>query len=88
LDKGQSEKDGVGPDPRQYGLFKAAYTVKATAELLSIGRTSLYAAIKEGNLHPVKCGSKTLFYAADIAKFLASLPKYQVQLRDQKRIDR
>jgi hypothetical protein len=41
-------------DPRAFGLVKAAYTVSATLDLLSIGRTSLYAAVKRGELHPVK----------------------------------
>jgi excisionase family DNA binding protein len=60
-------------DPHAFGLVKAAYTVNATLELLSIGRTSLYAAVKRGDLHPVKFGRKTLFYAADLAAFLAKL---------------
>lgn len=62
-------------DPRAFGLVKAAYTVKATLDVLSIGRTSLYAAVKEGQLHPVKFGRKTLFYAADLAAFLDGLSK-------------
>jgi hypothetical protein len=61
------------PNPREFGLIKAAYTVRATLDLLSIGRTSLYAAINRGELHPVKFGAKTLFYAADLAAFLAKL---------------
>ena len=52
---------------------KAAYTVNETLDLLSIGRTSLYAAVKEGDLHPVKFGRKTLFYAQDLAVFLKLL---------------
>lgn len=60
-------------DPRAFGLVKAAYTVNATLDLLSIGRTSLYAAVKQGELHPVKFGRKTLFYAVDLAAFLARL---------------
>jgi Helix-turn-helix domain len=62
-------------DPRAFGLVKAAYTVKATLEVLSIGRTSLYTAVNEGYLHPVKFGRKTLFYAADLAAFLDKLSK-------------
>jgi hypothetical protein len=41
--------------------------------LLSIGRTSLYAAVKRGDLKRVKFGKKTLFYAADLALFLTKL---------------
>jgi excisionase family DNA binding protein len=65
---------GIGAvDPRAFGLHKAAYTVNETLDLLSIGRTSLYAAVKEGDLHPVKFGRKTLFYAQDLAVFLKLL---------------
>ncbi len=65
---------GANPvDPRAFGLVKAAYTVGATLDILSIGRTSLYAAVNRGDLHPVKFGRKTLFYAADLAAFLNKL---------------
>ena len=64
----------AGPiDPRAFGLAKAAYAVGETLDLLSIGRTSLYAAVKRGDLKRVKFGKKTLFYAADLAAFLARL---------------
>jgi hypothetical protein len=60
-------------DPRAFGLLKVAYGLNETLELLSIGRTSLYAAVKRGELTPVKFGKKTLFYAIDLAAFLARL---------------
>lgn len=60
-------------DPRAFGLAKVAYSVRETLELLSIGRTSLYAAVKRGELTPVKFGKKTLFYAMDLAAFLRKL---------------
>ena len=64
----------AGPiDPRAFGLAKAAYAVGETLDLLSIGRTSLYAAVKRGDLKRVKFGKKTLFYAADLASFLTRL---------------
>jgi len=67
---------GTGPiDPRAFGLMKAAYAVSETVDLLSIGRTSLYAAVKRGELHPVKFGKKTLFYAGDLAAFLMNLAR-------------
>ncbi len=61
------------PDPRAFGLTKAAYSVRETLDLLSLGRTSVYAAVKRGDLHPAKCGRKTLFLADDLAAFLAKL---------------
>jgi excisionase family DNA binding protein len=60
-------------DPRTFGLAKVAYAVGETFDLLSIGRTALYAAVKRGDLKRVKFGKKTLFYAADLAAFLARL---------------
>jgi hypothetical protein len=65
--------EGSFIDPRTFGLVKAAYGVGETLELLSIGRTSLYAAVKRGELTPVKFGKKTLFCAADLATFLIRL---------------
>jgi excisionase family DNA binding protein len=63
-----------GPtDPRALGFMKAAYGVKETLDLLSVGRTSLYAAVKRGELTSVKLGKKTLFYAVDLAAFLTRL---------------
>jgi excisionase family DNA binding protein len=69
----QPEFPSLPVDPRAFGLTKAAYTVGETLNLLSIGRTSLYAAVKQGHLHPVKFGRKTLFYATDLAAFLKML---------------
>jgi excisionase family DNA binding protein len=60
-------------DPRAFGLVKAAYTVNDTLDLLSIGRTSLYALVKDGQLPAVKFGKRTLFYAADIAALMTRL---------------
>jgi hypothetical protein len=57
----------VTVDPRAFGLTKAAYAVGEALDLISIGRTSLYAAVKRGDLKCVKFGRKTLFYAADLA---------------------
>ena len=60
-------------DPRAFGFTKAAYAVGETLELLSIGRTSLYQAVKRGELRLVKFRKKTLVYATDIAAFLSRL---------------
>jgi excisionase family DNA binding protein len=65
---------GADPiDPWALGFTKVAYSVDDTLELLSIGRTALYAAVKRGELKRVKFGKKTLFYAADLAAFLVRL---------------
>lgn len=67
------DDDAPRIDPRAFGLVKATYSVAETVELLSIGRTSLYAAIKRGDLTPIKFGRKTLFCAVDLAAFLTRL---------------
>jgi hypothetical protein len=46
-----------------YGFDKACYSVNQTLNILSIGRTSLYALVKRGDLTPLKIGKKTLFTA-------------------------
>jgi excisionase family DNA binding protein len=74
LDAASHAPNDANPiDPRAFGLVKAAYGVGETLDLLSIGRSSLYAAVKRGELKRVKFGKKTLFYAADLAAFLARL---------------
>ncbi|MTW19327.1 helix-turn-helix domain-containing protein [Rhodoplanes serenus] len=65
--------DASRVDPRAFGLLKATYSVAETLELLSVGRTSLYAAVKRGDLTPIKFGRKTLFCAMDLAAFLIRL---------------
>ena len=72
---GCSDKDASDNpiDPRAFGLSKAAYGVGETLDLLSIGRTSLYEAIKRGGLKRVKFGKKTLLYASDLASFLTEM---------------
>jgi excisionase family DNA binding protein len=60
-------------DPRALGLVKVAYSVGEACDVLSIGRSSLYAAVKRGELKPVKLGRRTLLLADDIAAFLRSL---------------
>lgn len=59
--------------PRAFGLVKAAYSVREAVELLSIGRTSLYAAVRRSELKRVKLGKRTLFCATDLAAFLSYL---------------
>jgi excisionase family DNA binding protein len=73
-------------DPSVLGFTKVAYAVDETLELLSIGRTALYAAVKRGDLKRVKFGKKTLFYAADLAAFLARLQ--HLSESDESRVDR
>jgi hypothetical protein len=61
------------PAVNPFGLRRACYSVNETIELLSLGRTSLYALVKAGKLTPRKVGKKTLFLAPDITRFLTQL---------------
>jgi len=49
--------------------------VRVTCRALSIGRTSLYAAIRDGRLRAVKRGKRTLISRDEIERFAASLPE-------------
>lgn len=64
---------GTGLDPRVFGLVKAAYSVRDTIDLLSIGRTTFYALVSQGDLKITKLGKKSLVYATDIAALLTKL---------------
>lgn len=59
--------------PQDYGLTKAAYSVKEALHVLSIGRTSLYKLVESGDLPIAKLGKKTLIYSTDIARLLSRL---------------
>jgi hypothetical protein len=59
-----------------YGFVKAAYGVGEALELLSIGRTSLYGAVRRGELTPAKFGKRTLFYAIDLAEGTSCVGDY------------
>ncbi len=60
-------------DPRAFGLIKPAYSVNEILELLPLGRSSFYEAIKDKRLKVAKFGNKTIVLAPDLVAFLASL---------------
>lgn len=60
-------------DPRAFGLFKVAYSVHDTLDLLSIGRTTFYALVARGDLKITKLGKKSLVYAVDLAALMTKL---------------
>src|SRR5262249_8819873 len=70
---GKAQTPVTSPDPRAFGLTKAAYPIPEPLALLSIGRTSLYRLIERGQLRPVKLGKKTLLCADDLAAFLTRM---------------
>lgn len=56
-----------------------ATSVKGAAKALSLGRTSIYALIKEGRLETVKLGRRTLIKTASIRALLSHGDEPQAQ---------
>lgn len=55
------------PDPNAI-----AYSVKQTARLLGVGRSSLYEQISSGALRAAKIGKRTIILKEDLQAFLAA----------------
>jgi excisionase family DNA binding protein len=53
---------------------KLGFTVPEAAALCSLGQTSIYKAIREGQLRIRKYGTRTIIIRADLASFLENLP--------------
>ncbi len=47
-----------------------AFSINDTAKTLSLGRTSIYALIREGRLETIKLGRRTLIKAASVRRLL------------------
>jgi hypothetical protein len=56
-------------------MVKTAYTINELIEVGPLGRTSIYEAIRSGQLIARKFGNRTFVLAADFEKFLNSLPQ-------------
>ena len=72
-EKSANANAGHFVDPRTFGLFKAAYSVKETLALLSIGRTSFYELVDRDELKITKLGRKSLVCVNDIVALLVRL---------------
>ena len=51
-----------------------AYSIAEACQLARIGRTTIYAAIKAGDLSARKVGRRTVLLAAELTRWLESLP--------------
>jgi len=49
------------------------HSIKSTAEILNIGRSSVYGLIAAGKIKPVKIGSRTLIPNEIVQQFVAEL---------------
>jgi hypothetical protein len=51
----------------------AAYSVEGFIKSLGISRSTFYAEVRAGRLHPVKLGARTLVPASEAARYMAML---------------
>jgi excisionase family DNA binding protein len=56
---------------------KAAYAIADICEQLSLGRTTVFAEIKKGNLKIVKVGRRSLVTAEELARYMQRLSSAQ-----------
>ena len=54
---------------------KLALTIEEAVKMSGIGRTTLYAQIRDGHLIARKIGRRTIIMASDLLAFLESLPE-------------
>ncbi len=58
-------------------MMKAYGTLPEAIRFSGLSRTSIYEALKRGDLKARKAGRRTLISFADLEAYLASLPAYQ-----------
>ena len=56
-----------------------AYRVAEACEIARVGRTTLYSAIRNGDLQVRKVGRRTLIPAAELSRWLDALPISNLQ---------
>ena len=70
----ESENAATGGHTAGEPLGLRAFRIPEVCELTGLGRTSIYAAIKSGELVARKWGRCTVVLAEDVDAFLRSLP--------------
>lgn len=55
-------------------MTKISVTIQEAVEISGIGRTSLYALFKSGELKPRKMGGRTLILVDELTDYVRSLP--------------
>jgi excisionase family DNA binding protein len=62
------------PKPRKASSPESmTVTIAEACELIGIGMTTFYRAVKAGDIHVIKYGSRTLVMRSEIDRFLQSL---------------
>ncbi|MBN9245192.1 MAG: helix-turn-helix domain-containing protein [Mesorhizobium sp.] len=55
-------------------MIKLSVTIPEAAEMIGIGRSSLYALFKEKKITPRKSGKRTLILVDDLKRYVENLP--------------
>lgn len=55
-------------------MTKLSVTIPEAAEMIGIGRSSLYALFKEKKITPRKSGKRTLILVEDLKRYVENLP--------------
>jgi excisionase family DNA binding protein len=58
--------------------MQMAYSIQQLGEITGVGRTTIYAAIRNGHLKARKIGRRTVILHDDLHAFLKSLPQIAV----------
>jgi excisionase family DNA binding protein len=61
---------------------RLAYSVSAAATVAALGRSTVYAAIRRGELTARKSGRRTVILAADLEAWLQALPQIKTLASD------
>jgi hypothetical protein len=69
---------GFGARKAKPAAPKIAYTMKEAVSVTGVGRTSLYLAIRRGELRVVKRGARTIILDRDLRRWLEGLPASNV----------
>jgi excisionase family DNA binding protein len=60
---------------QENSMAELAYTIDEVCTLSKIGRTTIYAAIRDGDLKARKFRRRTVILHEDLARFLQNLPE-------------
>jgi hypothetical protein len=69
---------GFGARKAKPAAPNLAYTIKEAVGATGLGRTSLYLAIRRGELRVVKKGARTIILDRDLRRWLEALPASKV----------